>query len=41
MTSSKILKKTDIKICIYYYHDDIVNINDLDSRNIKVDKTII
>ena len=34
--SNNKLTEVDIKICTYHYFDDIININDLDSKIIKV-----
>ena len=37
MTSNNKIRKTDVKNCTYHYFDGIININELDSKNIKVD----
>ena len=37
MTDDDKLRKIDIKDCTYYYFDDIVNINNLDLKTIKLE----
>ena len=32
------LREYDVKYCTCYYFNDILNINDLDSKNMKIDK---
>ena len=31
------LKETDVKNCLHYSFDDMININDFNPKNIKVD----
>ena len=38
MRSKDELKKIDIKNCMCYYFDDIMTVQDIDSRNILLDK---
>ena len=35
MTDNNKLKETDIKNCVYYYFKNMVNINDLGSKNVQ------
>ena len=32
------IKETDMKNCIYYFFDDMINIKNLDSNKIKIDE---
>ena len=38
MASNNELRETDIKNRAYHYFDDITNINELDSKNVRVDQ---